>query len=385
MIPRSLTLLGLGFHVAANCGAHEGEVHRDESPAAPLSAAALAEQPRRLPDGELFLPKPAQRLLGIRTAVWPGAAADQPLSLLAEVLPQPTAPATVVAPEPGRIEAAVTVAWPLPGQHLRAGQLLGWLQPQISQREAARRRIQIAEFDQKLILSNIDVERLTMQSAVNPDGTVAAENIYLEEAVAERDALQRERELIIGSLKHRVPLRAPVAGYLRTAVVRAGDVVATGQTLFQLDDPTQLRLAVIGFDPALGSRLRQVHAHLGAGRDVPLTYRGQEPLPGAPGWRLLFDLAAEDGDGGDDEAPLSPGQVVEVQAQAAGAAPLPSGACAIDAGGAALIWVHRAPERFTALRLKSCTSALALEQGGAPLAPGDRLVTQGAGLLAQYH
>ena len=51
-----LLLLGLGMLVAAACSAHEGEVHRDEQASVPLSAAALAERPRRLPNGELFLP-----------------------------------------------------------------------------------------------------------------------------------------------------------------------------------------------------------------------------------------------------------------------------------------------------------------------------------------
>ncbi len=394
MTPRSL-LFGtglLGLLMAAGSAAHEGEVHRDEQPAVPPSAAALAERPRRLPDGELFLPKPAQHLLGIRTVVWAGGPVTQPLSLLAEVQAQPAAAVTLTAPEPGRLEQALTVAWPLPGQSLHAGQLLAWLRPSISQREAARRRAQIVEFDQKLIIANLNVERLNMQSAVNGDQKVATGNIYLEEAVAERDALQRERELVAASLQDRVPLRAPVSGRLRAVPARAGDVVASGQVLFQFEDPSRLRLAVLSFDPELGERLRSAQAHLGAG-DVALAFRGQEPLSGAPGWRLLFDPVAHEETGGDkDEAgvdeddTLSPGQLVGVRARAvaADAVPLPSGACAIGADGAAVVWVHRAPERFAALPLKSCSSALAPGSGDAQLAAGDRLVIQGAGLLSQY-
>ena len=143
---------------------------------------------------------------------------------------------------------------------------------------------------------------------------------------------------------------------------------------------------VLSFDPGLGERLRAVYAHLGTARDAQLVYRGQEPLSGAPGWRLLFDPVSEDDAAGNYGTASSPGQLIELHAQAvaAGAAVLPSGACAIDADGAAVVWVHRAPERFAPLRLQSCASGIALQPGGVQLAQGDRLVTQGAGLLSQY-
>ena len=387
MMRRTVLLLGLGVGLlaAATCAAHEGEVHRDEGSALPLSAAALAERPRRLPDGELFLPKPAQRLLGIRTVAWSADVADQPLSLVAEVQAQPAEALTLTAPEPGRLEPG-DAAWPLQGQSLHAGQVLAWLRPQINQRDAARRRAQIADFDQKLIIANLNVERLNMQSAVNGDQKVATGNIYLEEAVAERDALLHEREQIADSFEDRVPLRAPVSGHVIAAPARIGDVVAAGQTLFQVSDPSHLRLAVLSFDPRLARRLRSVHANLGGAGDVELVYRGQEPLSGAPGWRLLFDPAERGGAAASDDDALLPGQLVELRAQAAAAdsAALPSGACAIDAGGGAVVWVHRAPERFVPLRLKSCDSGIAPGPGGTQLAQGDRLVIQGAGLLSQY-
>jgi len=121
MMRRAVLLLGLsvGLLAAATCAAHEGEVHRDEGGALPLSAAALAERPRRLPDGELFLPKPAQRLLGIRTVAWSADVADQPLSLVAEVQAQPAEALTLGGwsrgMRPGRCRAKACMrarCWP---------------------------------------------------------------------------------------------------------------------------------------------------------------------------------------------------------------------------------------------------------------------------------
>lgn len=368
----SATGMTLGVLVAANSAAHEGEVHRDEAAVtAPPSAAALAERPRRLPDGELYLPKAAQHLLGIRTQPW-SAAMTVPVSLVAEVQAQPAAAVTITAPEPGRLESGEGGgSWPLPGRTVHAGDVLAWLSPQIPQRDAARRRALAADLDQQLVIANLNVDRLGLQGAVNADQKVATGNIYLEQAVAERDALLHQRELVAQSLNDRVPLRALVSGRVQAATARAGDVVAAGQVLFQLVDGSRSRLVAISFDPELGERVRGAKLRLDAATEAALVYRGEEPLAGAPGWRLLFDLA--------QGAALSPGQLVEVRVEAAvdGVATLPAGACALEADGTAVAWVHRAPERFAPLRLKSCA-------GGVQLAQGDRLVTQGAGLLSQY-
>lgn len=361
-------LFGLALCCAAAvCSAHEGEEHHDAQPAAPLPAAALAERPHRLPDGALYVPKAAQHLLGIRTRPWSGDAGAE-VTLWAEVQPQPAAAVTIAAPGPGQLEAADR-PWPLPGQTVRAGELLAWLKPQITQREAARRRAEVADLDQKLVISNINVQRLSLQDNVNGEGKTATGNIYYEQAKAQRDALQRQRELVAQSLQDRVPLRAEVSGRVQSALLRAGDVVASGQVLFELADPARQRLSAPAFDPALGGQLRAAYARLGSG-ETALAYLGQEPLAGAPGWRLLFEAAQ----GG---IPLAPGQLVEIRAQLASAA-LPAEACAPSAGGAT-VWVHQAPERFVPLRLASCNAVAGLQ-----LARGDRLVTQGAGLLAQY-
>jgi len=378
-----IAALALGVLIAGSCQAHEGMVDRDESvDTMPPSATALADRPRRLASGELNLPKAAQRLLGIRTEIWSATTAPAPISLLAEVQAQPAAAVTIAAPEPGQLENAnehIGGAWPLPGQTVRAGDVLAWLRPLIPQRDAARRHAQVADLDQKLVIANLNVGRLGMQGAVNADSKEATGNIYLSEAIATRDALVHQRELMAQSLQDRVPLRALVSGTVLAVPARSGDVVASGQTLFQLVDPSRLRLAAISFSPGFGNGVRSARVRFDSAAGAELRYRGEEPLADAVGWRLWFDLPVT-------SAPLSPGQLVEVQIQAAadGAVSLPADACAVDADGGTVVWIHRAPERFVPLRLKSCTSGMIAEQGGVQLAQGDRLVTHGAGLLSQY-
>jgi len=346
-----------------NAAAHEGETHRAAAPP-PLPAAALAAQPHRLADGSLFVPKAAQHLLEIRTEPWRGAAPSAQ-TLVAEVQAQPAAAVLVAAPEPGLLEAAGS--WPVAGQQVRAGEVLAWLRPQLAQRDAARRRADLADLDQKLVIARLNVERLGLQSAVNPDNQAATGNIYYEQAAAELDALQRRRELIADSLRDRLPLRAAVSGRLAAVPARAGSVVATGQALFELADPKALRLAAPGFDAALGARLRSARA----GATV-LAYRGEEPLADTPGWRLLFEPAA-----GQDVPDWLPGQLQEIRIDVDDAAPA-SAACARAADGKAQVWLHHGPEDFEPRSAASCAEALSA------VAPGERLVTQGAALLSQY-
>jgi hypothetical protein len=359
---RLLALFG-GVLLAATSAAHEGEAHHDEAP--PPSAAALAARPHRLEDGSLFLPKAAQHLLGIRTRSVSGATGAVTLTLLAEVQAQPAAAVTVTAPEPGLLQAER--AWPLPGQPVRAGAVLAWLRPQLSQREGARRRALLADLDQKLVIARLNVERLGLQGAVNPDNQAASGNIYYEQAAAERDALERERALVADSLRDRVPLRAQVSGRVLAVPARAGEVASAGQVLFQLADPARPRLAALSYDPDLGRRLRAAQAG-----GVALAYRGQESLADAPGWRLLFDPVA-----GQEAPDWSPGQPLQLEAQVRDEA-IDADACVRAGAGGVQLWLHAAPERFVALRRASCGEAVAA------LAPGDRLVTQGAAVLAQY-
>jgi len=361
---RRRLLLAIGVSYAAACAAHEGEEHR----AAPVSLppAVLAQQPHRLLDGSLYVSKDVQHLLGIRTRLRDAAAPAREVVLWAEVQAQPAAALTIAAPGPGRLEPADR-PWPLPGQSVRAGEVVAWLRPQIVQRERARRRARVDEIDQKLVIADINVERLSLQDAVNGERKSATGNIYYEQAKADRDALRRERGLLAHSLEDRVPLRAEVSGRVLSAPLRVGDVVASGQVLFRLADPAQQRLVAQGFDPELGRQVRTARAG-----GIALAYRGQEPLADAPGWRLLFDPVA-----GQTPPDWSPGQPVELQlgVQGGGA---DADACVPAGEGGAQLWLHAAPERFVALRRASCAEAVAA------LSPGDRLVTQGAALLAQY-
>jgi len=230
----------------------------------------------------------------------------------------------------------------------------------------------VADLDQQLVIANLNVDRLTLQGAVNTDEKVATGNIYLEQAVAERDALQHERELVVQSLSERVALRTLVSGRVLAAPARSAMWWRQGRPCSSWPILRGCAwLPSVSMANSASGFVRPRQGSMDDQGEAGLSRRGAAGR--APGWRLLFDLA--------DATALSPGQLVEVRAEtfADRLVSLPADACAVEADGTTVVWVHRSPERFAPLRLKSCAAGV-----GAQLAQGDRLVTQGGGLLSQY-
>ena len=73
--------------------AGEGHDHGDAAPA----VSGDGDGPKRLPDGSVFLPKPAQRQIGVRTLVLTDAELPRSLELAGKVVMDPNAGGKVQA------------------------------------------------------------------------------------------------------------------------------------------------------------------------------------------------------------------------------------------------------------------------------------------------
>jgi hypothetical protein len=91
--------------------------HGDKAPAAASNA------PKRLPDGSVFLPKPSQRQLAVRTVVAEMKAVPQTVELSGRVLMDSNAGGRVQPTQAGRVEAGAG-GLPQLGQAVRKGQVL---------------------------------------------------------------------------------------------------------------------------------------------------------------------------------------------------------------------------------------------------------------------
>ncbi|TDU31008.1 hypothetical protein DFR24_0366 [Panacagrimonas perspica] len=338
--------------LAGTVRAHdEGPAHHGAVP------ATVADRPHLGADGRLFVSKPLQHRLGIRTA----AAADtgiQTQRLLGEVISHPDAPGVVTAPEPGRLEA-VGAGWPVSGQRVKAGQELAVLRPLMSERDRAQRRAALAGIEQKRHLATVNLERMRLQSDARGQAP-ATDNVFLEQAEAERATQDRLYQLASEALQGRVVLRALASGVLTSPRVRPGDVVAAGAALFDISGASRVRIAADIWDARVAQDIRVARLD-GAPAGAALSVRGVEPQASGTGWRLLLDAPPL------ADRPLLPGELVSVIIDVS------RGACG---GTAQAVWVHSEPEWFERRQGSGCDATA--------VAPGERVVVSGAALLDEY-
>jgi len=227
----------LALAVAAPALAHEGHDHGDEK-----LPPAVGDAPRRLPDGSLFLPKPAQRLLEIRTQ--PVAAVEnvaETRRLPAVALADPARTARLQALQAGRVEAAQDVL-PMVGQRVERGQLIAYVQPSVPTADLGSMRRDLAAIDKEIVLA----EQRYLRVSRIPDAVPRRD---IEDAEATLAGLRSQRAALAPSLREREALRAPISGIVAIANVVPGQVVESREILFELVDPASLLVEALTAEP----------------------------------------------------------------------------------------------------------------------------------------
>src|SRR5574343_743697 len=115
-----LALAGLSLPLAA----HEGHDHDEKKP-----LVAPGNTPQRLPDGAVFLPKSAQRGMGVLTVKVAEESLPRTLELPGRMIMDPHVGGRVQAMIPGRIEAAGPHGLPAAGSKVKKGDILAWVVP----------------------------------------------------------------------------------------------------------------------------------------------------------------------------------------------------------------------------------------------------------------
>lgn len=329
-----LALLACGSQMAL---AGPGHDHGEETP-----IAAVGNGPKRLPDGSVFLPKPAQRQMGIRTISVQKAQLSPTLELTAKITVDPNAAGKVQAVVAGRASAGPR-GFPTLGQWVKKGDLLAYVTPEKghNNRSMAESRLQ----------------RLQALSDTVPQKTI-------EEALA---AVANEQ------------LRAPVDGQIAATHVVAGQVVDARETLFEIVNPKQLLVEALAFDmAALGAESRatmQVGAH-----SVPLQWLGAGRILREQAVPILFRAK------GAALTHLAVGQPVRVfvqSAQTISAMAAPAAALVKNPANQTVVWVKTQAERFEPRVVSTLPLdgvSVAITSG---IQPGDRIASQAASLLNQ--
>ena len=364
LIASSLVLL-IASTALAPVHAGEGHDHGD------VPAAPSANGPQRQPDGSVFLPKPAQRQLGVRTLVTEAADLPRTVELGAKVLMDPNAGGKVQPLNAGRIEPGPR-GLPNPGQAVRKGEVLAYVVPSAAPIELSNQAAQLAELRAAKALADKRIARLQELADTVPRKEIEA---------AESDAASLAARIaaVGGGLSTREALVAPVSGVIASANVVAGQVVDARELIFEIVDPSRLRIEALAFDAAIAANIGSATMAVGNQR-VPLTFIGGSRSLREQALPLAFRAQ------GAALSLLAVGQPVRVFVQTKDkvkGVSVPVASLMKNPANQTVVWIKTAPERFeprtvTTEPLDGVNAAVT-----SGLEPGDRVATQGATLINQ--
>jgi len=357
----TLSLSGAG----APSFAGEGHDHG----AAPVVGHANGQQ--RMADGSVFLPKPAQRQLNVRTLVVETAELPRAFELNARVLMDPNAGGKVQPINAGRLEPGPN-GLPNAGQTVKKGEVLAYVVSAVAPLEKASQSAQLAEIRAAKALAEKRLARLRELSDTVPRKEVEA-------AESEVISLTDRMSAVSAGLASKEALLAPVSGVIASTQVVAGQVVDARELLFEIVDPKRLRIEALAFDGAIASNIggatlavgdqRVPLSFIGAARSLreqalPLNFQAQSPV--------LLGLAVG-----------QPVKVVVQSKQRTQGIPVPQASLMKNAANQNVIWVKTAPEKFEprTVTFEPLDGASVTVTSG--LKSGDRVATQGATLINQ--
>lgn len=373
-------LIGLGLLLASGAAfAHGGEDHShgdDAKGKAPgVAAPALygaPDSPRRLPDGSLYVPKPSQRLLAVRTTVAKPQEAARTVQLIGQVVADPNGGGHVQATQSGRIEPGER-GLPYVGQRVEAGQVLATIAPAVNVVDRSGIQQQIATVEQELVIAESRAQRLRKL-----EGNVPQRDI--DEAEANLNGLRKRRAALSPTLTTKEALRAPITGIVTANNVKAGQVIeGRDQVLFEIVDPSRLMVEALAFDPRVANAIKTATAATADGANLSLELLGSSLALRQQAIPLLFRIS-------NPPSGLGVGQPVRLVAQIQGTASgivLPRQSVVRGASGQPIVWQHESPQRFVArpVRTQALDGNTVLVLAG--VEPEARIVTEGAGLLNQ--
>ncbi len=344
--------------------ASPGHDHGDAAP------SASSDAPKRQPDGSVFLPKPSQRQLQVRTVVVKAEAAAQTVELLGKVISDPNAGGKVQPLQAGRIEVTAR-GLPTLGQAVRKGEVLAIVRTTVSPIERANQGAQSAE-----LRSNLELSRKRLARLEQLEGTVPQKDI--EAARAEVQSLGARAALVAPSVSTSESLLAPVSGVIASSNVVAGQVVDAREVLFEIIDPARLMVEATAFDAALITNIAAASLALPDNQSLKLNFSGAGRSLREGAIPLQFRTAAA--------APLAVGQavklIVQTKSQTQGFV-VPTASVVKNPSNQDIVWIHTGEEQFAARTV----SWIALDGSRVAIVDGikadERVVTQGAALLNQ--
>jgi hypothetical protein len=347
--------------------AHEGHDHGADV------KASSGNGPQRRADGTIFLPKPSQRLLEIRTAVLGLQQATKAVRLMGRVAANPNFSGVVQSTVAGRYRAPAGGV-PALGAHVKAGDLLGHVTPSFASIDSSDMAQTLGDIDQKLAITRA---KLARQETLLQTRVVAL--ALVEETRLEIDGLIKRRNDLLAARIRAEELRAPVDGVIAISRAVSGQVVASSDRLFEIIDPSRVLIEALVFDQIDPDAVQEAVAIVPGGAALKLHLLGRSRA--LQQQYTLLQFAAGEGHGA-----LSIGSPVTVSARSG--VPVwglfaPRAALAQAPNGQTVVFEHREPEVFLPrpVRAEPFDNETVVITAG--LEPGTKIVVRNALLVNQ--
>lgn len=360
-----ITPLFLVLLLVGTAQAHGPDGDKHDEPSA-VGSGGLA----RLPDGSVQVPKLAQRRMGMRTMVTAETEAAASLQLPGRVVLDPNASGQVQSAHGGRIEAGPR-GLPLPGQAVKAGEVLAWVRHHAEPYAYAAQQSQRSELQAARALAENRLKRLE-----SLEGTVPRKDI--EAARVELQSLTEREASISTSITAREALRAPISGVVARSDLKVGAIVETREVLVEIVDPARWMVEATTTDAGLAQRIAAARLTEGPAAELQLLGAARVLRDGV--LPMNFRVKAK------GDLPLALGESVGVVVQLRDkrkGVQLPTAAVVRGTANEAVVWVKTGAERYRPQPVQVQPldgTTLLVTQG---LTAGQRVVVQGAALVAQ--
>ena len=347
--------------------AHEGHDHTDQAKVSSLGG----ETSQRLTDGSLFVPKPVQRILAIRTAIAETSKHRKSIELPGRIIPDPNASGVVQASVSGRLSPA-TGGFPRLGTAVKAGDVLAYVTPPFQAIDVSDMRQKAGELDQQI---DIVSKRVARYEPLMKSGAVA--RVTYDEAVTELKGLRERRAALDRTRADTEKLVAPVSGMIAAASAVAGQIADANAIVFQIIDPSRLWVEALTFN--LLPEGETATARTSEGATLALKFQGAGLTDRSQAIPVHFAIRGS-------TKGLRVGQLVTVMTvtgeEVEGLA-LPRAAVLRSANGQTVAFEHTNAEHFAPriVRVEPLDAERVLVLDG--LLAGKRVVVQGAELLNQ--
>ena len=347
--------------------AHDGHDHGPD-----LSVSA-GNSPLRRPDGSIFVPKPTQRLLEIRTRVAVAETKTRTVRFNGRIVANPNRSGIVQSTIQGRYEAPEGGVPPL-GTRVKAGDLLGRVAPSFASIDSSDMAQTLGSLDQEIALNR---RKLARQEQLLASNVVAKATV--EDTRIQVEGLEKRRRELLAAKARPEDLRAPVDGVIATTRVVAGQVVAQSDQLFQIIDPASLLVEALVFDQVNPDAVHEATAIVGPESTIKLKFMGRSRALQQQYSILQFEIVGA-------QSALNAGAPVTVIAatgERVSGIVLPRAALAQAPNGQTVVFSHKEPEVFVPrpVRVEPFDSENVLIMGG--IAAGERIVVRNAPLLNQ--